>query len=814
MSQNLKNAVRSLVNRPGFTALVVLITGLCIGGNTSVFSAAKAVLFQDLPYPNAERIVQFHGLYLPTTDANDLSYPDIVEFRQRSTLIEDISPFLPRLSRLLRVGDANERIGVEFTSSAHWRLLDVRPHLGRLFLPEEDVGPGSAPVTILSYELWERHFASDPEVLGKPVQMDGNTYTVVGILPPRFFDIAEGTWDVDAWLPAVMVGDVYPNRDANTAHILERRNSRIWTAIGRLKPGVSQAEALEELKAISAHLATEYPDTNEGYGVTMMPLRRYMFGDLFPSLRMLLTGAVLILCIGCANIAGLLLVRVVERRNELAMRLALGASRAHLVRQVFLESLILALVGGALGVALAFFGIRLLSRWVVLPIFARMELDGVMLGVVLLVSTLTGILFSLPPAIGAARMELRSGLLQRNRNALGSGLQGSRGRSLLVVFQVAVVTILLLVAGLLLRSFLQLHNTDVDFNTERLLTLRMSFTTENYQERTNISVTERELLERLQEVPGVESVVVWGPGIPGLYTLYMEIQPEGASDPENHVRASFHSVSPGALKSLGIPVLQGRELRPTDTSDTQRVAVISRSLAEGFWPGEDPIGKRLQRLGRPDEAIMEVVGVIPNCKLSGRHTDGTGQLIVSHEQRPIPDTTLVVRTAAAPESVVDPLRDAIRRVDPDIPAYDISTLEELFRNGERFQRLNAAVVGMYGTLALIFAVLGLYGTLAYSVLQRTQEIGVRVAFGARPGDIRKMIIGRGLVLVGAGMAIGLIGALGVTRLLTGLLFGITKHDPITYVGVVVVLTIMSVVSTLMPARRALRLNPTDALRFE
>lgn len=807
--QKLRQVIRSLMMRPMFTILVVVIMGLCIGGNASVFSAAKTILFQDLPYADGDELVVFSLRYLPTGTENDLSWAEVRDFEERVTRLEQVSGFLAWQSRLLAVGDTVEQIGVNFVEPSHLHLLGVKPHLGRLFNADENDLPGSAPVALISHELWDRVYNEDPAIVGQVVELDDNPYTVIGVLPEGFFDVAEWRWDVDAWLPAVQAGETF-GPDAN---IFEVRNSRSWYGLGRLADGVSPELALEELNSIAAQLEQEYPETNEDFGAALIPMREFLFGDLHSGMRILLAGAILVLFIGCANIASILLVRVVERRSELSLRLALGAGRGELIRQVLAESLVLAAFGGVLGVALAYWGTAFLNQIVQVPNFATVELDGMVLTVIVLVSVLTGILFGLPPAFGATRMEAKGALIQKNRSAGGGG-QGARGRSALLVFQVAILTVLLVVAGLLLRSFLELKGRGVDFDTEQLLTLRLSFATEDYSDRQNIVLAEKDLLQRLEGLPGVESAAVWGPGMPGIESPYVTIERRGATEEEPKIRAFAHAISAGAIETLGMDVLAGRDFDESDTPDRQRSVIVTQSVAESAWPGEDPVGRELQRVGRPNEPGMLVVGVIPNSKLHGRFSEGTNQILFTHQQRPMSSRTLLVRTAGDPLALVDPVRDTVRSVNSRLPIYDIATLDSRLYREEGAHRLNAAIVTMYSVLALIFAVLGLYGTLSYFVLQRTQEIGVRVALGARPAQIVKLVTARGLAMVGGGVLLGVGGAFFMTHLLESLLYGVGERDPTTFALVVLIFAVVAVVATLLPALRALRVEPNDALRFD
>ena len=809
MIQALRQAARSLALHPRFSIIVLLIMALCIGGNASVFSAAKSVLFQDLPFTDADRLVVLTLKHLPEGADNDVSYVEVAEFRQRSQLLEEFSPFLAWQDRILVEQDSVERIGVNFVPPSYFELLGVKPQIGRLFAPQEDGAPGSAPVIVLSHDLWQRHFAQDPGILGQKIQLNNTPYTVIGVMPRWFFDLSEGHWDVDAWIPAVQAGDSFPAG----AGIYEARDQRLWFVLARIKPGVTLEQAQQEVDNIAAQLRQEFPDTNREYGAGITPVRQFVFEGLLGGIRVLLAGALFVLLIGCANIANLLLVRLAERQRELSLRLALGASRMILVREVLAQSLILAVAGGALGALLAVWGTKLLSGLIDLPPYVRIELDGGVLAVTALATLLTGLLFALPPAISVSRMDSR-GTLQQIRVGAGGRTHSSRSRTGLLVFQVAFVVVLLVVAGLLLRSFQQLRSTGVDFDTDRLLTMRMAFETGAYSDRANIPGALREVVRRVESVPGVEGAAVWGFGMPGIETQYYDIKPEGAPDSDPTIRTDANVVSPGALATLGVPLQRGREFTPEDTVDKPRVVIISQSLGEDLWPGQDPVGKRLLRAYRDNETPWTVVGVIKDSRFEGRLAESANTLLFSYEQLPPPDLNLLVRTKSEGPELANAIKEAIRQVDSQIPVYDILTLEERLRDQEGVHRLNAAVVTAFSILALILAVLGLYGVLSYSVVQRTKEIGVRMALGAERKAVLGMVMGRALALVAAGLVLGLAGALALARLMSALLYGVTARDPFTILTVTLLFIGVALLAAFLPARRASKVEPTIALRYE
>lgn len=805
--QLLRQSARSLARRPGFTVLVLLILALCIGGSASVFSAAEAVLFRDLQYKDLDRLVVLSMFYLPNSTESDLSWMEAQDWGATTQLLEKVSPFLCWQDRLVIQADSVERIGVNFVPSAYFDLLGVRPQLGRAFTSQEDGAPGSAPFIILSNHLWERLYSEDPGIVGRKIQLNDKIYTVVGVMPEGFYDFTQGRWPVDAWIPAVMAGDTF----LPTVSLFDARDNRVWFALARLKPGVTIEQAQKEADQFAARLQRDFPDTNQEYGALVIPMREFMFEDMQSAMKVLLAGSALVLLIGCANIANLLLARLAERRKDLSLRLAVGADRWRLVQQVLAESLILALAGGALGVLVAVWGTKLMGGLVELPPFTRVELDGTVLAAAIAVTLLTGFLFGLPPAISVARMDSQ-GTLQQIRSA-GGRTHSARGRSGLIVFQVAVVVVLLVVAGLLLRSFWNLLSTGVDFKTDNLLTLRMSFETDRYEERPAMSVAMSELLRRVEGIPGVEAAATWGPGMPGVLSQFTSLYPEGSSEEDTPLRSDMHSISPGALRMLGVPLVKGREFTPQDNTEAPRVAVISQSLADAMWPGQDPIGKRFWRPREPG-ILVTVAGIIPNIRLQGRFAEGNHHLIFPNGQLPTIDSNLLVRTAASSPALTESLRETIRQVDSQLPVYDIQVLEDRMRQEETSQRLNAAVVALYAVLALVLALLGLYGMLAYSVVQRTQEIGLRMALGADRGGVLGLVMGRGLLLVATGLLLGIAGSLAFTRVLSAQLFGVEARDPMTIVGVVLLFASVALFATWLPARRATKVEPTIALRYE
>jgi putative ABC transport system permease protein len=802
-----RQAARALARHPGPNVLVVLIVSLCIGGIGATFSAARAILFKPLPYPSARRMVVLQ-LVNPEGGDDELSYAEIEDWRRRSTLLEDMTPYFDWHDRVLSQGDGAERIAVTYCSPRFLDLLGARPALGRLFSPDEDRARGGAPVLVLSHELWSRSFARDPRIVGKQVRLNDRPYTVIGVMARSFVDFAQNH-TTQAWLPAVQAPEAFPAREAS---FLTGRDERDWDALALLKPGVNLERAQAEVDAIASQLRREFPASNRGYGARLIPLRRQLFGDLYPGMKVLLVGAIFVLLSGCANVANLLLVRMAERQRELSLRLALGAGLQRLVRHVLAESLVLAAVGGALGLLLAVWGAKLLAALVVLPPLVDAKLDPMLLSFVALATLLTGFLFGLPPAISVARMDSR-GTLQQIRAVAGGRTHSARTGGTLLVFQIAVVSVLLVMSGLLLRSFLQLRGTGVGIKTGNLLTLRLRFAADLYRDRAKLASTEEELLRRAAALPGVEGAAFWGPGIPAISTFFSEVKREGAAPSEPSTRADYHVITPGAVKLLGIPLVRGRELTPQDAVGAPRVSLITQALAEALWPGQDPIGKRMHMTDRVDP-WSTVVGVIRNTRFEGRLWEGKNDILFCHAQQLRQDTNFLVRTRVDAASLATTVRHVVKQIDAAIPVYDVRTLDERLRFQERTHRLNAVVTGVFSALALTLALCGLYGVLAYSVVRRTPEIGLRMALGAEKKQILRMVVARGALLVGIGLLVGLAGAVALTRLISGVLYGVKPIDPWTFAGVVLAFAGVAAAATVLPARRALSIEPTIALRLD
>jgi predicted permease len=816
VNRDLRQAFRTFAKSPGLTATVLLTLAVGIGATTATFSIARGVLLRGLPYPDSERLVAIYNSFgeIAPTDA---SYLDIVDWRQRSKSFEDIvaAAVWPGLD--LTGGDQAERVRANFVSATYFELLGGKAQVGRTFTAEEDDVPGGPAITVLSHQLWKRRFGSDPSLIGKTISLSGRDYTVVGVMPATFHDLSD---EIQLWIPVTMLSAAM-----GPGH-LEDRGLRAYVAVGRLKPGVSRQQAEQEIDAIAQRLAAEHPDTNQGYGGRVYPLlddvyfHEHHMENVRRSVLVLVLGSLFVLLIACVNVANLLMARATTRVREMGARVALGASRWAIVRQLLTESVLLGLLGGALGVALAAAGIRgLLGLGTIsLPAFVDVGLDGQALAVALAASLLTGIAFGLVPALRISRPDVRAALAGSGHQQQSDG--GRLGRNLLVVSEVALAMLLLVAAGLMIRSFRNLHAAPMGFQTDKLLTMRINLPGTRYPgmpARDNFGTG---LLAEVRALPGVQVAGLWGPSLPGVGNFYMDITREDkpAESPEDMLRVHRHHVTAGALRSLNIPILRGRDISEDDTRDQPMVAVVSESIAKALWPAEDPLGRRFL-VGPPGgQYDVTVIGVAGDAKhrgrLQGDWETGPRDYYLPFHQIPPREVAVFVLTESAPEAVATPLRKIVQRMDPDLAVYDIKTARERLFEEEAQTRLTAVLMTVYAIVSMALASLGIFSVLAYTVDRRTTEIGIRMALGARRRNIYLTVVGWSMLLVAAGLAFGTAGAFAVSRAMRSLLYGVSPTDPLTFVLVPLGLAAVALLASWLPARRATRIAPVSALRYD
>ncbi len=796
--QDLHYGLRTLRQHPGFTALAVLTLALGIGANTAIFTVVNAVLLRPLPYADPDRLVYVRENNLKKGwDSFSVSPPNFVDWRAQGRSFELLCA-IDGGAYNYTGRDVPEQLRGREVTEGFFQMLGVRPQLGRWF-EAEDYQPGKDRVVLLTHAGWQRLFAGDAGVLGRVMLLNGEAYTVVGVLPANFRMSAHS----ELWLPRV-----FSERERSG------RGSHFINVMGRLRPGVTAEQAQQEMTAIAAQLATQYPDTNRDWGAVVTLFYEMIVGEVRPALLLLMGAVGLVLLIACANVANMLLARASVRTREIAVRAALGASRARLVRQLLTESLLLAALGGVLGMLLAVWGTSALSAGLtgVLPRASEISVDGWVAAFTVLGSVLTGLLFGMAPAWMVSRANLQETL----REGGGSGSAERRGwlRSTLVVAEVALAVVLVVASGLLLQSFARLQSVPPGFRSDHALHFAVNLPRAKYPETAQQAVFFLRALERVKALPGVESAaLVSGLPLSGDDEMY-SLQVEGrAGDGGDLPSPLYYLVSPEYFRAMGIPLLAGRGFTGQDADGAARVIVVNRAFAERIFPGGDPIGQRV-RLGRNSDIVREIVGVVANTKHYALGENDLPQVYEPFAQMPRRYSSFLLRTSVEPGSLAAAVRREVRAMDPEQPVVGIVTIEELLAESVAQPRFRTLLLGLFGGLALLLAAVGVYGVMAYSVARRTQEIGIRMALGAGRREVVRLVLRRGLRLAVLGIAVGLAGALAATRVLATLLFGITPTDAPTFAATALLLLAVAVLACLMPALRAARVDPLVALRYE
>lgn len=804
MMRDFKFAARALRKSPGFTFMAIICVALGVCVTTTIFSAVNGILLRPLPYPDADRLVAVYSrLAAKGATGINVSYEDFLSWRDENHTFSALGLWTWTTSTLSGRGDAERVDGAGVTANL-FPLLGVKPIVGRTFLPSEEL-PGNDRVIMLSYGLWQRRFAGNRGIVGSSIEVDGLPYTVIGVMPPRFSFPDRG----QVWVP-------FPNDDWRTG----RSNRGYAGAIGRLKGGVTLAQAQADLDVISQRLQRAYPKDNFGWDAEAITLRNDLVGDLRKPLLIFLGAVGCVLLIACANVANLMLARGAARQREIAVRAALGAGRRRLVRQVLAESMLLALAGGAVGAVLAKFGIRLL-RFAFpngdVPFYVSLAMDGRVLLFAVLLSAITGVIFGLVPALRATRIDLDSALRDGGRAEAG-GRSGGRLRNSLAVAEVALSVVLLVVATLLLRSYGALIGTDLGFDQRGVLTAGISLPSTTYDNDEKQRAFYEELYTRLAAIPGVESVGSAN-GIPFSgwdVQAYMSIEGRPAATQGEELDIHFQNISPGYLPTLGVPIVRGRGFTGTDRDSSVHIGVINEVLARQEFAGIDPVGKRI-RFGGADSKRpwITIVGVAKEFRHYRLPQVMGPALYLPQLATPSASQAIVVRTSLPdPMTLAPTVRAVLKEIDPDVPAFHVQTLEHAVSQSLWRQRLQGEVLGTFATLALLLAAVGIYGVISYAVAQRTRELGVRMALGATRGQVLGLVLGQGVRLAVAGVAIGVVVALALSRVVASLLYGVSATDLVTFAGVPVALTLVAMLATLVPARRATRVDPVVAMRTE
>ncbi len=796
MFQDLRFGARMLLKEPGFTLIAVLTLALGIGANTAIFSVVNAVLLRPLPFPEPERLVWLRESNPPANlPQASVTYPNFLAWRSQTQVFAQMAAY--------REGDFNAQAGPEprrvngaRVTIDFFATLGVQPAMGRAFLPAEDT-PGGERVVILSHALWRQSFGGDPQLVGRHLKVDGQSHTVVGIMPPGFHFPGDAA---ELWLPSAL--------DPNSSG-----DRRFLRALGRLKPGATFEEARAEFEAIAMRLEQSYPDTNKGWRVFMQPLSETISGRMRQPLYVLLSAVLFVLLIGCANVANLLLSRNAARERELAIRAALGAGRGRIVRQLLTESLLLSLLGGAGALLFAAWGVKALvaSGPRNIPRLNEASIDLPVLGFTLAVALLTGLIFGMAPAWQRSRLNVNTALKDGARVA-GAGAR--RLRQLLVVVEIAFALLLLIGAGLMLKSFARLQQVAPGFDVRSGLTMEINLPQAKYARREQLVAFMRQAVEGLKTLPGVEFAGATHrlplKGNSGLGIFQIEGRPAPA--PGENITVNFRSISPEYFRALGAPLVAGRTFTEEEGWQRLGAVIINQAFQRRHWPNENPLGKRIKLGIAPD--WFTVVGVAADVKESGLNAETDAGLYLPYVMVPSPAMTLVLRTKTEPLSLAAAASAAIRRVDSEQAVSNISTLEQLLSDTVAEPRFNTGLMSLFSLLALLLAVVGIYGVMSYAVAQRTQEIGLRMALGAEPRDVLKLVIGQGMKLVAVGLALGLLAALGLTRWLETLLFDVKATDPLTYAVIAVSLAAVALLACYLPARRATKVDPLVALRQE
>jgi putative ABC transport system permease protein len=793
---DIRYAIRTLAKRPGFTAVATLTLALGIGASTAMFSVVDAVLLRPLPFPSQQQLIYANGKF-SLSDHAAVSPPDFEDYRASAKSFQQFAAigYLDGISNITG-GEKPEQVQSQLVSWNFFEALGIPPLAGRSFV-ESDEKTMEPQVAILGHGIWKRDFGGDPGIVGKKVSLDGQEVTVVGVLPEDIPSLSLA----DVWQPLPLDN---PGMNSRGAHFL--------AVVARMKPGINLNQATAELDTIAAQIAAQHPDTNKGWALRVIPLTNYVVGSTRTALLMLLGAVVFLLLIGCANIANLLLARAAGRRKEIAIRTALGAGRWRIARQMLIESLVLSVAGGTLGFMASVWGVSGLRALAPasLPRVDEIQVDLGVLVFAIGISLLTGLLFGLAPAIQFSRGSMQEVI----KGGRGSG-RASRHRmgNALVIGEVALSLGLLLGGALLIKSFWRLVHVDPGFRPDHVMaaTLHMS---NSSRPRDQKEPFYRELEERLKALPGVEAAgAISELPLSGQFGDN-PFQVEGrVYSPGQIDDADFRQVTPGLLETMRLPLLSGRWVGTSDTTKAPGVVVVNQEFAHHYFGGKNPIGHRVQIVGDEFKA-REIVGIVGTIKHGMLDESPRAAMYVPLAQSPPPDMNIVVRTAGNPLLLASGLNDAVHSMDKDQAVSAVRSMDGIVSASVAQPRFSSELLGLFAVLALILAAVGLYGLIAYTVTQRTHEIGIRMALGAAPADIRRMVLSRGLRLSLAGTAIGVVGAVALTRLMRDLLYGVTATDPATFIGVTALLTIVALAASYLPARRAMRVDPIIALRYE
>ena len=801
--QDLRYGARMLLKRPGFTLIAVITLALGIGANTAIFSVVNGVLLRPLPFKEPDRLVMIRETWLPKFPEFSVSPGNFLDWKRQNTVFERLVAFRGASFNLIGAGDP-EQVRAMRVTDGFFAMLGGQPQIGRDFLPEEDQ-PGRANVVLLSHGFWQRRFGGDPKILNRAITLSSQSYTVIGVMPATF-----QFGETDLWTPM-----------AFTAQEAQNHGGHYVSAIGQLKPGVPVDQARAEMVVIAGRLAAQYPGANTGWSVMLMPLLEYVVRSIRPALLVLLGAVAFVLLIACANVANLLLARAAGRQKEIAIRTALGAGRARIIRQLLTESVLLSIVGGAAGLFLAKWGMDLLLKLAPqdLPRMSGVSLDGRALAFTAAITLLTGVIFGLVPALQSSRPNLNETMKDAGRGSTEGGRR-QLVRNSLVVLEVASALMLLVGAGLLIKSFWRLQNVDPGFNPENALTLSVSLPQTKYPEENQQVAFFQQLLEKVSALPGVQAAGATDPlPLTGDSVYGFAVQGRPPLPPGQGQSTNFYTVSADYFKAMGIPLRRGRLFTERDTREAPRVSVINETMAKKMFPDEDPIGKRITfNAGAANPDWYEIVGIVGDVKQYGLDQATPLQTYEPYTQQTSSSMTLVARATGDPTNLTAAIRNAVLQIDKEQPIANARTLDRILSTSIAQQRFSMLLLGVFAAVAVALAAVGIYGVLSYSVTQRAHEIGIRMALGAGRHDVLRLLIGRGMLLTLIGVAVGLASAFALARLMTALLsdllFDVSATDPMTFGLVALLIVTVALLACWIPARRATKVDPLVALRIE
>ena len=802
--QDIRFGARTLRRSPGFTAVAIIALALGIGGNTAIFSVVNAVLLRPLPYADPDRIMRvFATAPERGLDRTASSFQRATTIAGHTQTLEHAGSYTSDTANLTGIDEPRQLTAIRMSAGV-LDVLRAKPIAGRNFSAEED-RPGGPQVVLLSHRLWEKQFGSAPDIVGRSITLDGGSHTVVGVMGPEFhFPVR----DIDVWIPRVFEPS-FLNRET------VERGAGYLSIIGRLKPGVSIEQAQSEMESLAeSNKIPDHPDS--GFGVAVVPLPEAATQGVRPTLFILLGAVGFVLLIACANVANLLLAKAAGRQKEIAVRSALGATRARLIRQFLTESVLLALMAAVLGVLLASWGIDVLVSAATgnIPRAAEINVDASVLGFTGLIALLTGVIFGLAPAVQLSKAELNEALKDTSRGSTG-GIKRARTRSILVVVEVALSVILLIGAGLLIKSFVLLQSVETGFNPERLLVANISLPTSRYAEPAQRSSFYTRLCQELAAVPGVVSTGITQSLPLSGADARSPIAIDGRPVPPFAERpiVTLSIVSPEYFETMGIPLLQGRTFTEQDNATAPVTTIINQSFARRFFPDENPVGKRILT-GAAQVQPREIIGVVGDVRQIGLDTSPAEAFYLSSNQRPQLAMSVVVRTEGAPLSLSSAVRGRVLAIDKDQPIASLQTMDEVITSSVSGQRFTSMLLGAFAGVALLLAAIGIYSVMAYIVSQRTGEIGLRMALGAQTRDVLRLVVGQGMTMTVIGLGIGVGGAFALTRVMATLLFSVSATDPMIFVVVPILLGGVALGACLAPARRATKVDPMVALRYE